>query len=71
MDSAQGKRLASSLWSFSFVGRCAFGILAGEKGIRPLVRLSLFNNKALCQTNFASVELCPYQVLPNTGALEP
>jgi peptide chain release factor 2 len=58
-DVSQGTEAGLSSATFTVKGRYAFGLLASERGVHRLIRISPFDANARRQTAFASLDAVP------------
>jgi peptide chain release factor 2 len=58
-DTSEGQEAGITSATFIVKGRYAYGMLAAEKGVHRLVRISPFDSQARRQTSFASFEAIP------------
>ena len=59
-----GTEAGLSSATFTIKGRYAFGLLASERGVHRLIRISPFDANARRQTAFASFDACPRSTRP-------
>jgi peptide chain release factor 2 len=59
-DVSEGQEAGILSASFIVRGRCATGLLASERGVHRLVRISPFDSQARRQTSFASMSVVPF-----------
>ncbi|MDA8045013.1 MAG: peptide chain release factor 2 [Actinomycetota bacterium] len=59
-DVSEGQEAGILSASFIIRGRYATGLLAGERGVHRLVRISPFDSQARRQTSFASMSVVPF-----------
>jgi peptide chain release factor 2 len=58
-DVSEGTEAGILSAEFTIRGRYAYGLMAGERGVHRLVRISPFDSQARRQTSFAAVEVWP------------
>src|SRR3984957_4739852 len=58
-DYQDGEEAGIKSATFTIIGEYAFGMLAGESGVHPLVRISPFDSAKRRHTSFASVYVSP------------
>jgi peptide chain release factor 2 len=58
-DVSEGAEAGILSAEFTIRGRYAYGLMAGERGVHRLVRISPFDSQARRQTSFAAVEVYP------------
>jgi peptide chain release factor 2 len=67
-DVSQGAEAGILSAEFTIKGRYAYGLMAAERGVHRLVRISPFDGNARRQTSFAAVEVWPY--IADKGEIE-
>ena len=58
-DVSEGTEAGLLSAEFTIKGRYAYGLMAGERGVHRLVRISPFDSQSRRQTSFAAVEVYP------------
>ncbi len=58
-DVSEGTEAGILSAEFTITGRYAYGLMAGERGVHRLVRISPFDSQSRRQTSFAAVEVYP------------